>query len=333
MGDHLSGVGVYSREILHGLAAAHGKQPFLWCYRPHRMLRALRQSQPVNCGRRLIFESHLPACSLFHGLNQRLPLAKARRMVVTFHDLFVMTGEYSTPEFRERFAEQARRAAERADLIICVSAFTASQVAELLHVEPSRLRVVWHGVRPLAVTPPNDAAREDIILHVGAIQARKNILRLVEAFERMPAPWRLVLAGDSGYGAEQIMARIERSPARARIEITGYVTDAQLESWYCRARMLAFPSLDEGFGIPLLEAMAYQLPIVTSNRSALREVGTGAAVLVDPENVDEISDALLRLGADEELRTTLRQAGSIVAAKHSWQYAAEQTWGVYRELV
>lgn len=326
-------MGVYSREILHGLADIEPQQRFLWCYRPHRFFRSFRQPLPSSCRRRLLLESRLPACDLFHGLNQRLPRARARRQVVTFHDLFVLTSEYSTPEFRARFSVQARAAAARADLVIAVSEFTASQVADLLRVGRDRIRVVGHGVHPSGEPPPPPDSRRKWILHVGAIQARKNIIRLVEAFEHLDPDWVLVLAGSTGYGGESILARIERSPARERIQVTGYLTDAQLEEFYRRAAILAFPSLGEGFGIPLLEAMAYGLPVLTSNRSALPEVAADAAVLVNPERVEEITDALRLLIGDTRLRGQLIERGFAVAARHSWRQAVQKTWEIYRELL
>lgn len=252
-------------------------------------------------------------------------------MIVTFHDLFVMTGEYSTPEFRARFTQQAREAAARADTIIAVSEFTASQVEALLNVERSRIRVVHHGAHMPKPAADFAAPRERIILSVGVIQARKNIARLVEAFERLPADWRLVLAGGQGYGAAQILARIERSPARARIEVAGYVPDAQLDRLYRRASIFAFPSLAEGFGIPVLEAMAYGLPVVTSNNSALREVGEGVALLVDPEQTGDIESSLRKLTDDRDLRVRLGELGKQKVQRSGWTEAARRTWEIYRE--
>lgn len=322
---------MYSRELLHGLARLQPDHAFLWCYRPHRLLRSFQSQLPKGCRRRPLFESRLPACALFHGLNQRLPAARSRRMVVTFHDLFVLTGEYSTPEFRARFAEQARQAAERADLIIAVSHFTARQVQDLLQVEGTRIRVVPHGAHP---APPDPGAkREKLVLHVGVIQKRKNVTRLVEAFEQMPGDWRLVLAGGQGYGAEEPLARLASSPARERIEWRGFVPDEELTSLYRRASIFAFASLDEGFGIPLLEAMAHGIPVLTSNRSAVQEVAGQAALLVDPYRTEEIAEGLKRLACDEELRRELTMKGLEVAGRHTWALAAERTWGIYQEIV
>ncbi len=331
IGENLTGVGVYSREILWGLARAHPEAGFQWWYRPHRFLRSFRESLPPNCRRALLQEPLAPRrAQLFHGLNQRLPEIRPRRTVTTFHDLFALTGDYSTPEFRRRFADQARKAAAESDRIICVSAFTAAQVEQHLGVGRDRLRVVHHGVR---IKPNHEITREKIVLHVGALQKRKNIARLVRAFETLPPDWRLILAGSAGFGAAEILQAIEASPARARISLPGYVGNQDLTSYYARAMILAFPSLDEGFGIPIVEAMACGVPVVTSDRSALAEVAGDAALLINPESIEELADALSRLAVDEELRKELARKGLARAQNFTWAKAVEQTWKIYGEIL
>lgn len=327
-----TGIGVYSREILRGVAEAWPEARLLACYRPHRFWKSLWAPLPANCRRWPLFEHGLvDRPDLFHGLNQRLPRRRFRRAVSTFHDLFVLTAEYSTADFRRRFAEQARRAAERSDLIIAVSRFTAGQVRDLLSVEPGRIRVIPHGVHlPPA---PQSANREPLILHVGAIQRRKNLVRLVRAFARLPRGWRLVLVGSTGFGAAEVFEEIARSRRRGDIEVTGYLAPARLEELYRRAAILAFPSLDEGFGLPVLEAMAHGLPVVTSNRSALPEVAADAALLVDPEEEEAIAAALERLALDEDLRERLAARGRRRAAEFPWRRAVEGTCRVYEELL
>jgi glycosyltransferase involved in cell wall biosynthesis len=323
LGKNLSGVGVYSRELLLGLAQAHPEQKFQFCYRPHRILRSFNDTLPKNASRRALLGA--PSADIFHALNQRVD-KKARRTVSTFHDLFVMTGDYSSPEFRARFTAQARDAAARSDLIIAVSSFTASQVEHLLAVEPSRIRVVHHGARARVTK----GKRESIVLSVGAIQRRKNIARLVKAFESLPDSWRLALAGaPDGYGAAEELRAVEESPARARIDVLGYVSSAQLDSLYSRANIFAFPSLDEGFGMPVLDAMAHGVPVITSNCSAMPEVAGDAALLVDPLN---IGDALAHLAADDSLRADLALRGLERAKQFTWEAAVEKTWAVYDEL-
>jgi glycosyltransferase involved in cell wall biosynthesis len=335
-GAQLSGVGLYSHEILFGTAAAHPEARLHFCYRPHRYLRARRIALPPNVRRRLILEPFSPrGADLFHGLNQRLPRMRFRRTVATFHDLFVMSGEYSTPEFRVRFTAQARDAAARADAIIAVSEFTRGQVIDLLGVEPSRVHVVHHGIRRLDFPAMGNPAakREKVILSVGAIQTRKNIVRLVEAFETVDPVWRLVLAGSAGYGSGEILARIGASGARERISVTGYVSPAELGAWYAKASIFAFPSLDEGFGMPVLEAMAAGIPVVTSNRSALPEVAGDAAMLVNPESTGELARALQELTQGDELRRELAGRGTDRARLFTWEKAVVQTWDVYRKLL
>lgn len=329
-GSDLSGVGVYSRELLLGLARAHPEQRFTWRYRPHRYWKERGALAPGNVSRGLLLESVGARAGLFHGLNQRLPRRRFRRQVATFHDLFVMTAEYSSREFRARFTAQAKHAAEQADRIIAVSRFTASQVEGLLGVERSRIRVVHHGVRALPLAEEN--RREKMVLSVGAIQRRKNTARLVDAFAALPSEWRLVLAGSYGYGAEDALARIASSPARERIQVTGYVSDPELTDLYARASIFAFPSLDEGFGMPVLEAMSRGLPVIAARRSSLPEVAGDAAILIDPEDTDELSMALLTLVRDPSETERLRKLGFERAKEFTWKKAVAATWGVYGEL-
>lgn len=328
LGRNPSGVAVYSREILFGLPQAHSEENFRFYYRSHRLLRSFRERLPSNASRRILRGA--PGTPIFHALNQRVD-ARAKRTVATFHDLFVMTAEYSSPEFRARFTEQAKLAAERSDLIIAVSRFTASQVEELLGVERSRIRVIPHGTRPLR--KDETARRENLVLTVGAVQKRKNTARLVKAFERLPEGWKLAIAGAAeGYGAAQELEAVQASPRRADIEVLGYVSAAALEGLYARARIFAFPSLDEGFGMPVLDAMARGVPVVASERSAVAEVAGEAAMLVDPENCDELGAALAKLALDDALREDFSRRGTERAAGFTWEAAVERTWKVYEEL-
>lgn len=331
LGDELSGVGVYSRELLNGVAASDFAAEWDWFYRWQPFWRARSLAKPPRVMRRLLLDSFgNRAADLFHGLNQRLPKRRFRRQVATFHDLFVLSGEYSTAEFRERFARQARHAAEAADLIIAVSAFTGSQVQNYLKVPAARIRVIHHGVVPrrIPVLP-----REKVVLCVGAIQRRKNQAMLVRAFRAMPEDWSLVLAGSQGFDAAETLREIAASPRAGRIRVTGYLTDEELGRWYARAGIFAFPSLDEGFGMPALEAMAASVPVIASNRSALPEVCGDAAILVNPESEEELAAALLLLAEGGARRRDLVERGKCRAEQFKWEKAVSATLDVYRELL
>lgn len=328
---HPSGIAIYSRELLTGLAHSYPQDEFLHCYR----LKQIRNAPPNsarNVRRRLL----LPPVSafqadIFHALNQRVDRRPAKAVISTFHDLFVLTGNYSSPEFRARFSQQARSAARNSDVIIAVSEFTANQVTNLLGFDRSKIRVVPHGVHSPASLNPSK--RENIILFVGALQVRKNIVRLVEAFERLPREWMLVLAGAAnGYGARSILDRIEKSPNRDRIQVTGYVDRPNLEKLYSRASIFAFPSLDEGFGIPVLEAMAHGVPVIASNSSALPEVAKDAALLVDPLETEELTQALKEVIENPELKSKLVSLGLSRAKSFTWQRTVRSTHKVYEEL-
>ena len=289
---------------------------------------------PRNARRRVLAEPLGPrGADLFHGLNQRLPRIPMRRAIATFHDLFVMTGEYSTPEFRARFIAQARDAADRADAVIAVSEFTRSQVVSLLGVDPSRVHVVHHGTRkfeePLGVPP----SREKVILNVGAIQKRKNIARLVEAFETLPSPWQLVLAGSNGYGAEEILARIEKSPARERIRVTGYVSPV-------RARRLVRARRD--FRLPLFGRRLrhagpgghgggrpgdYFEPLCPARSGGGRSAASGPR-----PTAKRLGQALLDLTLNVDLCRELARRGTARARMFTWENAVRDTWKVYRTI-
>ncbi len=318
---------MYSRKILFGMAQTYPEESFYFHYRPNKFLRSLREHLPANAHRRLLHSA--PRADIFHALNQRVD-HKAPTTVTTFHDLFVMSGDYSTADFRARFAEQAREAAERSNHIITVSQFTAMQVESLLGIERTRITVVPHGVD---APPPTRQRREKVVLFVGAIQKRKNVARLVRAFERMPRGWTLILAGaPDGFGATEELAAVAASPRREDIEVAGYVTREELEILYARAAIFAFPSLDEGFGMPVLEAMGRGVAVITSNTSAMPEVAGDAAILVDPNDEEDIADAMTRLAVEDELRETLVQRGRVRVREFSWDRSVRETWAVYQAL-
>ncbi len=321
-----TGVAVYSRALIGGLAGTESDLALY--YRWHRFRKLDRSRMPAAVRHRLLLDPLSPSVEIFHGLNQRLPRRIRKHAVATFHDLFVMTAEYSEPAFRERFTRFARDAAERADAVIAVSRFTGDQVEALLGVERARIHVIPHGVD----SAPRSARSERLVLHVGAIQKRKNLVHLVEAFEGMPAGWRLALVGGNGYGAEEVHQRIASSPRKADILTPGFVRPETLEAWYQRAAIFAFPSWDEGFGLPVLEAMARGIPVVTAAASATQEVAGDAAVLVDPSRPEELAEALRGIAKDPGSQQESVERGLVRASAFSWDRAVSATRAVYRSL-
>jgi glycosyltransferase involved in cell wall biosynthesis len=176
------------------------------------------------------------------------------------------------------------------------------------------------------------------VLFIGMLEPRKNLSRLMDAFVALrsrnntPADLKLVLAGGKGWLYDDIFEHHAASPLRDDILLPGFVPDNALPAIYSAAEVLAFPSLYEGFGLPILEAMACGTPVVASRASCLPEVAEGAALLVDPNNVDGLASALEHALLDQELRSRLIERGIQRAAEYSWRRAAKELLAVYRKV-
>ena len=348
----LTGTGLYSHRLIEALAASSSladNSPYrlVLCFRPGPYWRwARRQSWPAGCQIAPIWEPWLAPrrARLFHGLNQLLPRRRYPATVVTIHDLFPLTStEYSAPQFQRHFSGILLKTIAAADRIIAVSEATREQLIRHTSAPANRIRVIHHGVdapdfaeeaektdfaeRVLKLRPD-----EKFFLNVGTIQTRKNVANIVLALKRLPR-FRLVLAGGDGFGAEAVHSLIAREGLVSRVICMGYTSRATLRLLYTTATALVFPSLEEGFGLPILEAMSYGLPVITSNCSAMPEVAGDAALYVDPLSVSAISDAMQRVAEDAALAADLCQRGHRRAGFFRWDRCAEQTWQVYRELL
>jgi len=171
------------------------------------------------------------------------------------------------------------------------------------------------------------------VLAVGAIQTRKNTLNAIRAVATLPTNYKLVLAGGNGYGSEPVYDFIRRAGLESRVKALGYVTDDRLRLLYQAASLFVFPSLEEGFGLPVLEAMAHGVLVVASATSSLPEVGGDAALYVDPRNPEDIAEKIQRGVEDVGLRARLTQRGLARARQFTWQRMAEETLKVYDEVL
>lgn len=276
-----------------------------------------------------------------------LPLRPPSRlppMVVTVHDLGYLYEPQAHP-WRQRLYLRwgTRWSVAAATRVIAVSRATAADVLAHAGGDPARLRVVYEaGARLEPPTPAQIAAVRARLglpaayaLYVGTLQPRKNLARLVEAYTRLAVAGRadfdLVLAGRAGSQAAPLLDAVRRSPVTSRIHLPGYVDDADLPALLAGARVFCYPSLYEGFGLPVLEAQQLGVPVMTANNSSLPEIAGDAAILVDALDVDAIADAMLRLSRDEELRSRLIAAGYANVQRFSWDKAASETLAVLEE--
>jgi glycosyltransferase involved in cell wall biosynthesis len=281
---------------------------------------------------------------LFHGTVNVLPRFLSCPGVVTIHDLAFLHWPEQVPARRYRYlAREVRSAARRAEQIIAVSESTRQDVIELLDVAPERVTVIHLGV-DARFRPPNrdgiDAfrAREGIVrpfvLAVGNLEPRKNLPALLRAFARLApdVPHDLVLVGAEGWLTDEIHGSIAGLQLDKRVRMTGFVNDDDLPHWYGAADLFVYPSLSEGFGLPLVEAMACGAPVVISNVSSLPEVAGDAAVMVDPHDDESIAEGMRRALTDAALASDLRDRGRRRAAGFTWEETARRTVAVYREV-
>jgi glycosyltransferase involved in cell wall biosynthesis len=286
--------------------------------------------------------------SVFHGTNFQLPPLSRARGIVTVHDLAFLTCPGSVPPgVAARLTRSARSSVRRAVRVVADSEHTRRDVIELLGAPPSRVTTI-HLAAGAAFRPPTDAEadrrrlatryglRFPYVLYVGTTNPRKNLARLLPAFaaarRRARLPHSLVLVGDPGFAHASVLAQIDELGLAGAVVLPGYTDDADMPAIYGAADLLAFPSLYEGFGLPVLEAMSAGCPVLTSNVSSLPEIAGDAALLVDPTSVEEIDAGIERALTDAALRAGLVERGLRQAAKFSWARAAAEHLRLYREL-
>ncbi len=351
-----SGVGNYTAKLLQALVARDdGMRYALLASRPRNV--RIPQGVAVPDGqyfpnRFLWIQLLLPRIvrrlrpSLCHFTNSIAPLSLCCPFAVTVHDMSLFLFPRLQPRksvllVRSILPSVVRKAAA----VITISQSAKADIVRVLKVPAARVHVVY-GAAGSEFQRISDARelervkrkyRLDVpfVLAVGTLEPRKNLPRLVRAFARLRRGGRgeqLVLAGQLGWHYRPLMQLIECSDLRGAVRLPGYVPPEDLPAFYNLARAVAFPSFYEGFGLPIVEAMASGTPVLTSNCSSMAEIGAGAALLVDPSSEEDIEHGLLRLVTENPLREELSAAGLARAAEFSWDRAAAETAAVYRHI-
>ena len=268
-----------------------------------------------------------------------IPSRRAAR-VVTIHDLdFLHHPHRAYAEMRRDFPALVQAHARRADQIVVSSHYTAGEVMRQLGVPRDRLTVCSPGAPEWAADVARQRVRADAastILFLGTVEARKNVGGLLDAYaklrtRRADAP-PLVIAGRVTAGAAPLVDRAKRSPLAGSVEFRGYVRDEDRPILYRNARMLVLPSFEEGFGLPVLEAMACGVPVVISNRGSLPEVAGTAATPVAPEDIDALASRMEAL-LDDDLARESSARGFAEASKFTWEHCASAALGAYRHAI
>jgi glycosyltransferase involved in cell wall biosynthesis len=308
IGEH--GIGRFARNVLSGLE-----------YHPVPL--TTPPASPLDPLRLAFALSKLTRHDLFFSPGYNSPLFGSARFVITIHDLnHIDRHENSSQLKRLYYASVLKRACHRASVVLTVSEFSRSRIIAWSGVSPEKVFKVSNGVDPgfhPGVIPYQPAF--PYILCVGNRKGHKNEVRTVEAFAQSNIDPEIHLLF-SGSPTPQLSDSIERNCVRMRVQFAGFVPSEQLPSLYRGARALVFASLYEGFGLPVLEAMACGTPVVTSNTTSLPEVAGDAALLVDPTSVDQLAAAIKRIVDDAPLSQSLREKGLRRAAQFPWSTAA-----------
>ena len=266
-----------------------------------------------------------------------MPTRRAAR-VVTIHDIdFMRHPERTQREIRRDYPRLAARHARRADRVIVPSRYTASEVSQVLGVPPAQISLCPPGA-PRWRDPIAGRTTEDgYVLFMGTLEPRKNVGLLLAAYEqllarRLSVP-KLLLAGSAGREAQAWLDAVSRPPLAGYVEHIGYVTEENRQRVYSRARMLVLPSFNEGFGMPVLEAMSLGIPVIVSDRGALPELVGDAGLVVSPDSEDSLASAVERLLTDHRLIETLSQKGRERARQFDWHQTATAIHQAFEEAI
>lgn len=342
-----SGVGYYCEELLKAmLASNHEDQFHVFSHLPLNM-----HVPSLNGNLKFTNTVHFPIRAVYlhallpkvlnkvqpdicHYTNFLAPISEERPYVVTIHDMGLETLRDAHPLTKRLYTRRlVPHVARKARLIITNSEYSKWQIIRYLGISEDRIRVTplaaGSEFKPVPVRPA-----APYFLYVGNLEPRKNLERLVEAFAQIPQKdHRLFIVGTRWYHGDDAEQKARSLGLNGRVKFLGYVPRAELPGLFSGATAFVYPSLLEGFGLPIVEAMACGTPVITSDNSSMKEIGEGAAVLIDPRDTRQISEALASVADDSALREELSKKGLKRAAEFSWQQTARLTLAAYREAV
>jgi glycosyltransferase involved in cell wall biosynthesis len=337
------------KEPLSAQMSQLPKQTVAWSARQWRLIVALRYGLNMTMDK-IVMPQPTPPSAIFHATEHLLPPLKGAKCVFTFHDAIYAL----FPQFHLRanlFYLNAMMPLflRRAHKIIAVSECSKRDCVRLYGIDPHKITVIYEGVdaryRPVTDIDEYERVRDkyrlprNFILYLATIEPRKNLLALIESYHQVinhgsqsQAAVDLVIAGKKGWLFEPVFEKVRALGLQERVHFTDWVAQDDAPVMMNMAQVFIYPSLYEGFGLPPLEAMACGTPVICSNTSSLPEVVGDAGLLIDPHNVETMTQALERLLNDQALRQDLSARGLKQAAKFNWEQAARQTLAVYDDL-
>ena len=293
-------------------------------------------------------EKLLGSVDIIHSTAYMIPELFNARLVVTIHDLsFLIFPEYHTKENYELVLSNLIYLNSRPDMVICDSLQTKKDIIKYFHVPEEKLRVVYLGVSDIFREEIDSDFRKKILekygltgkylLCVASIEPRKNFLRIINAFSEFIKKeeykeYSLVCVGGRGWKNIEIYSLVKQKNLEGKIKFLGFIEESELAPIYNQAGIFLYPSLYEGFGLPVLEAMACQTSVITSNVSSLPEVAGNAAIMVNPYSEKQIYEAIIHLVEDENKREQLIDMGLKNIKKFSWENTAKQALNIYQQI-
>ncbi len=351
----IDGIGVYTSQLMAALPALD-VQPVsvyfggLGCkpaIQPQDMLvgmhPAISQFLPFNCYRRL--ENQI---NIFHSTDYMIPHLRHVPVIATLYDAIKFKhADWASQQSRYFKNYLLRRMARYAQHVITISEAVKQDIIEYFGIPEAKISVVYCGLDKVWYAPYAIEERQQVlqkygikkkyVLTVGTLQARKNIARILDVCEALPVNVSedlvFIFVGKRGWLEADVFERMQRLIAIGRIKWLQYVTFDELRCLYQSANMVLYPSLSEGFGLPVLEGFASAVPVITSNEGSLAEVAGDAALLVDPYSVADVLAAVLRLYEDNALKQSLVIKGLHQAKKFSWQKMAQDIKEIYVRFV
>jgi glycosyltransferase involved in cell wall biosynthesis len=357
---HDFGIGTYIRNLLRQLARLDSDTEYILLTRDTDLgiaatLAPNFRAVPERAGNYSIGEQlHIPwvvhreRADVFHAPHYVLPAAVPSRSVVTIHDcIHLMFPQYLRNRAAYLYARAAMwTAVRRSDRILTVSEASKRDILHFFNVRADKIVVAHNAIDDHFWMPPSEEQVERVreryqlhhrfVLYVGNIKPHKNLVRLIEAFSALRSGGlddvKLLIIGDEISKLPALRRAVHQYKLHKHVRFLGYVDDETLSILYRLAAVFVFPSLYEGFGLPPLEAMACGTPVVTSNLSSLPEVTGGAAILVDPYDVESIVDGIRRVLDDPALAAEMRLKGRVRARQFSWEESVRKTRQVYTEV-
>jgi glycosyltransferase involved in cell wall biosynthesis len=355
------GIGTYIRNLVEGLAELDHENEYVLLTGPQGRealtdlpdnFRVLIERSPVYSMRELVVLSWRLArlrLDLYHSTHYVLPLYVPSKVVVTIHDIIhLLYPQFLPNRLAFVYAQRMmRRSLNRADGVIAVSENTRSDLMEYFSLGDSSIRVIYNGVDETFRTRLSEEdldrwlrqldVRRPYLLFVGNPKPHKNLDRVIQAYakalEQTEFDGPLVCVGDRTAAQFKLRQRAEQLGIGDRVRLLGHVAQEALPALYQGAALFLYPTLYEGFGLPVVEAMASGTPVLTSNTSALKEVAGGCAHLVDPLDTDRMAKAIARLMGDHEYRAGLAEKGLDRSRDFRWRLTAEKTRELYRQIL